>query len=74
MERSTGTLAVRSTPPGATIILNGEERSERTPAVLQLPVGHYKLEVVREGQRDVEEVDIKDSVITNVDVNFPGRD
>jgi serine/threonine-protein kinase len=73
MERSTGTLAVRSTPPGATIVLNGQERAERTPAVLNLPVGQYKLEVVREGQRDVEEVTVKDGVITNVDVNFPGR-
>jgi predicted Ser/Thr protein kinase len=74
MERSAGTLAVRSTPPGATIILNGQERAEKTPTVLNLPVGRYKLEVVREGSgRDVEEVDIKDSVITNVDVNFTGR-
>jgi hypothetical protein len=74
MEPSSGTLSIRSTPPGATIILNGQERTEKTPTMMKLPVGRYTLEVVREGSgRDVEEVEIKDSVITNVDVNFTGR-
>jgi serine/threonine-protein kinase len=74
MERSSGTLNVRSNPAGATIVLNGQERAEKTPAMLTLPVGRYKLEVVREGAgRDVEDVEIKESVITNVDVNFTGK-
>jgi serine/threonine-protein kinase len=73
MEPSVGTLGVRSTPPGATIILNGQERAEKTPIALKLPVGHYKLEVVRDGQRNVEEVDIKEGVFTNVDVSFTSR-
>ena len=71
LERTSGTLAVRSTPPGADIILNGQPRGEKTPAVLHLPPGHYKLEVSKEGMaKDVDDVEVKDSGITNVDVNF----
>jgi hypothetical protein len=71
LEAITGTLAVRSDPPGASILLNGKERAERTPAVLQLPPGEYKLEVVREGALPhVEDVRVKDGGLTNVEVSW----
>lgn len=70
LERAMGTLVVRSTPPGATIVLNGQQRLEKTPALLTLAVGHYQLELLREGRRQQHTVEIKDSVVTNVDVNW----
>ncbi|MBL8234597.1 MAG: PEGA domain-containing protein, partial [Bryobacterales bacterium] len=69
MERSVGTLTVRTTPSGATIILNGQERREKTPASLTLPTGRYRIELVKEGQRKEQyDVEVKDGVVSNIDV------
>jgi hypothetical protein len=74
LERSGGTLAIKSDPPGATILVDGRERAERTPALLSLPAGAHRLEVVKEGfAKYTEVVTVKDSVITNVNVNWPSR-
>src|SRR4029079_16772090 len=45
-----GSVHVQSTPPGATVLLNGQDRGE-TPTTLLLAAGDYQLEIVREGQR-----------------------
>jgi len=55
LDRRMGTLSVSSAPPGATILINGQARSEKTPAVLKLPVGSYKLQVVKDQLRGDEE-------------------
>ncbi|MBL8234591.1 MAG: PEGA domain-containing protein, partial [Bryobacterales bacterium] len=69
MERSVGTLTIRTTPSGATIILNGQERREKTPASLTLPTGRYRIELVKEGQRKEQyDVEVKDGVVSNIDV------
>ncbi len=61
LDRRTGTLSVSSDPPGATIILNGQPRSQRTPAVFNLPVGSYRLQVVSGNVKtDEETVVIRD--------------
>ena len=39
MDRASGTVMVRSEPAGASIVVDGEQRSERTPAMLHLPAG-----------------------------------
>jgi hypothetical protein len=74
MDPTTGTLMIRSEPSGAAITINGQQRSEKTPAALTLPTGHYRIEIAKEGmKKDVEEVDVKDTVITNIDVNWASR-
>jgi hypothetical protein len=74
LELSTGTLAVRSTPAGAAISLNGAPQTAQTPAMLKVPPGKYRLEVAKEGfSKYAEEVEIKDSVITNVEVNWGSK-
>ncbi|MBC8165695.1 MAG: protein kinase [Bryobacteraceae bacterium] len=70
MERQTGTIMVRSDPRGASILVNGQTRTEKTPAMLTLPTGNYTLEVLYEGQRETHEVIVKDAAITNLAVNF----
>jgi serine/threonine-protein kinase len=50
LDKATGTLTVSSNPPGATILLNGKELSQKTPAVLNLPAGTYHIEIVRDGR------------------------
>ena len=45
-----GLIAVASDPAGATIVLDGETRPEKTPARLRLPLGvAYELRVTRDG-------------------------
>jgi len=69
MERSRGTLLVRTTPPGATILLNGEERREKTPAMLTLPTGRYRVQLVKEGfRKEDRDIDVRDGTVTNLDV------
>ncbi|MGH9628967.1 MAG: PEGA domain-containing protein, partial [Bryobacteraceae bacterium] len=71
MEPMEGTVMVRSDPAGASIYVNGQLRKETTPAMLKLPAGRYTIEIVKEGlKKDVAQVDVKDSVITNLDVNW----
>jgi hypothetical protein len=55
LQRMTGALSISSTPPGATIVVDGQPRAEKTPAVLRLPVGTYRLQVVNDSVRTDEE-------------------
>ncbi|MBC7928211.1 MAG: protein kinase [Bryobacteraceae bacterium] len=73
LDRSSGTVMIRSEPPGAAIFINGDARSERTPAMLTLPVGRYTLDLVWEGRRESQDVQVKDAAITNVAIAFPAR-
>ena len=64
LEAAFGTLGVSSSPPGATILLNGQPRAEKTPAVLKLAPGSYKLQVVSGAVKtDEETVTIRDGVL-----------
>jgi serine/threonine-protein kinase len=74
MEAMTGTVMVKSEPPGGTITIDGQPRAEKTPALIKLAAGPHRLEVSHEGYRNyVEVLDIKDSVITNIDVNWAAK-
>lgn len=68
LDRSTGNVVVRSEPPGAAISVDGQQRSERTPAMLTLPVGPHTLEIVGSGGRESQQVTVRDAVITNLSV------
>ncbi len=70
LDRTFGTLMIRSTPAGAAIFVDGKERREKTPAVLTLPVGKRKITVTREGRREEQDIDIKDGAVTNLDVSW----
>jgi len=74
LEATTGTVMIRSDPPGGAIVVDGVARTERTPALITLPTGPHKLEVAREGFRNfVEVLEIKDGVITNIEVNWSSK-
>jgi serine/threonine-protein kinase len=46
---SAGWIWVRSSPPGARIVVDGAESGLRTPARLELPVGEHDVRLVRRG-------------------------
>ena len=71
LNRMAGTLAIRSNPPGATIILNGEQRPEKTPALIKLPAGSYHIRLTLPGHRPFNDtIKVKDQVITTIGINW----
>ena len=73
LDRTSGTLLVRSEPRGATIIVDGETRSEKTPAMITLPTGQsYYRHCPGRSPRDSQEV-IRESKITNFPMELQDR-
>jgi serine/threonine protein kinase len=71
LERVGGTLMVKSTPSDANIFIDGKPQPQRTPAVLSLAPGRYKLTLRKQGLADYEEeIQIRDRVISNIEVNW----
>jgi len=74
LDKLAGTVMVSTKPAGATILINGQPHNQKTPAVLSLPAGRYKLELVLEGHPKHEEtLEVKDRVTATIDVDFSGR-
>jgi serine/threonine-protein kinase len=67
--RGGGTLIVKTTPPGATIQINGQARSERTPAMIPLDPGRYKVTVSLAGYKD-DDQDIQVREGAMLEANF----
>jgi len=60
LTRPTGTVRVESTPSGAQIFINGEQRPETTPASFVLQAGRYTIAVMKDGRRSEQTIDVKD--------------
>jgi serine/threonine protein kinase len=60
LERMVGMLSLVTTPPGLTVLLDGQEQSGKTPAVFQLPPGPHKVELVKGADRQAFQVEIHD--------------
>jgi hypothetical protein len=72
MVATVGILVVKTTPPGATIQLNGQERPEKTPAELHIKPGTYQVVIISpDGRRDSSTVTVRDGMPGTLNVNFP---
>jgi serine/threonine protein kinase len=70
-EKPLGTLSVLSTPAGATIRIDGKDRPEKTPAMLKLAPGQYKLEVLKEGlPAQSSEIVVRNGAIQTLTFNW----
>ncbi len=71
MTRNTGIVRVGSKPPGAQIMINNQLRRETTPASFMLPVGKYRISVIKDGRRADQDIDVREgSVLTyELDLN-----
>jgi hypothetical protein len=71
MDRLMGNLLIKSDPPDALIFINGQQHAKRTPALITLPAGKYKIELRKQGMRDwEEEVEVKDQSTRTLDVTW----
>lgn len=71
LEKPEGTLAVNSTPAGATVRVNGRDTGQRTPALLKLAPGTYTVEVSREGlSPQSREIQIRTGVVQTLSIQW----
>ncbi|MSO21609.1 MAG: PEGA domain-containing protein [Acidobacteria bacterium] len=73
--RITGTVQIRSTPPGASITVNNQEIAQRTPANVELTPGYHKVRVELEGysgqNRDVT-IEAGENFLLNIEMKKGG--
>jgi hypothetical protein len=70
LTKASGTLSVTSNPPGATIEINGEVQTKRTPAMFNFQPGTYHVKVARSGAFLDFDVQIRDGEFVNKRVDF----
>jgi hypothetical protein len=70
LEHTTGTVMIRSEPRGASILVNGDMRPEKTPAMITLPTGKHTIEIVKDSNREKQEVIVKESTVTNISIDW----
>ena len=70
LNKIAASLSITSTPPGATIEINGEAQSKRTNALFSLPPGTYHVRVARNGAFLDFDVQLKDGEFISRNVTF----
>ena len=70
LNKIAASLSVTSTPPGATIEINGETQSKRTPALFNFPPGNYHVRVTRNGAFLDFDVQLRDGEFVSRNVSF----
>jgi hypothetical protein len=71
LARAQGTLSITSSPAGATIQINGDQKPQKTPATFAVPPGSYHVRVIRNGVPIEFDVQLQDDQIQTRNVNFP---
>jgi serine/threonine-protein kinase len=59
-----GTLWLTTSPPGATVLINGKPIAQRTPAQITLPPGSYTVTVEKNGQSRTERIQLHDGLVS----------
>ncbi len=70
LNKIAASLSVTSTPPGATIEINGELQSKRTPSLFNLAPGTYHVRVARSGAFLDFDVQLRDGEFISRNVSF----
>jgi serine/threonine protein kinase len=70
LNKIVASLSVTSTPPGASIDINGEPQSQRTPALFKFPPGTYHVRVARNGSFLDFDVQLRDGEFISRNVIF----
>ncbi len=74
LEARSGTVMLRSTPAGATVLVDGRELPSRTPTIVTLPAGKHHVVFRREGVPDeTATIEVRDGAVANLDVNWNNK-
>ncbi len=63
LRKPSGTLMLTTTPPGASVRVDGKLIQQTTPAAIALPPGNYSITVERGGQSRTQRVEIQQGVV-----------
>ncbi len=70
LSRMTGVVNITSTPSGLTVQIAGRDQPAKTPATFTLPVGQYKVQVMKDGQSREFSVAVKDGGISSHNIDW----
>jgi hypothetical protein len=70
LAQASATLSINSTPAGAVVQLNGTEQANRTPVLLKIPPGSYRVRVSRNGEPYEFDVTLKDGEFISRGITF----
>jgi serine/threonine protein kinase len=70
LSKAVGSLSITSNPPGASIILDGQQQPQTTPAVFHLPPGTHRVRVSRDGVPLDFDVNVPDGELISKNVKF----
>lgn len=70
LSKASGTLSVTSNPEGATIEIDGQVQSKKTPAIFNFAPGTYHVKVSRNGASLDFDAEITDGAFVNKRVDF----
>jgi tRNA A-37 threonylcarbamoyl transferase component Bud32 len=71
LEKMKGSLEVNSTPPGATITIDGAEHPQKTPAMISLVVGKHTVSIALPGKPTYSQsFQMRPDAIVSVDPNW----
>jgi uncharacterized membrane protein len=62
LRKPSGTLMLTTTPPGASVRVDGKLIQQMTPAAIALPPGNYSITVEKGGQSRTQRVEIQQGV------------
>ena len=71
MEDARGFVIIDTRPPGASIVIGGQERAEKTPASLRLKAGTYEIVLInKDGRRNASSITVKEGSIVRLNGEF----
>ena len=63
LQRMMGALSLSTTPPGLSIIVDGQEQQKKTPAMISLSPGTHHIQVIKDSDRQEFDVEIADDSV-----------
>ena len=65
LPKQVGSLSLITNPPGLTVIVDGKEQPQKTPANLTLSVGAHRVQVMKGADKQEFTVDIRDGLLSS---------
>jgi hypothetical protein len=65
LARQMGSLSLITKPPGLTVVVDGKEQAQKTPANLSLTVGSHHVQVMKGEEKQEFTVDIRDGLLSS---------
>jgi len=65
LARQMGSLSLITNPPGLTVVIDGKEQAQKTPANLSLTIGSHHVQVLKGSDKQEFTIDIRDGLLSS---------